>query len=296
MTWDTTTPAGTEAVSQGDDRIREFKVDVQAGLRANDATLGNAGAFPGSDTANPKFHYRGLKGTTAQRPAAGNYGLYFNTDTGTLQRDNGSTWEDINVSAAVTTVDNAIARFDGTTGKLQNSLGVISDTGVLTGIVEIDGVTATDNTTGNTMWDAHTRSTGTSVGVRGVALSSVSGAISISSTTPTTIGVTATIVTSGRPVWVGLTAGTSTAYIGGSPSGTGTKNYIFGIYRDGTLISKHEIVIDAISTAMAIPPSSVWCIDTPSAASHAYTCRISPLVGSSGNATCDNVIIAAFEL
>ncbi len=95
MTWDITTPAGTEAVSQGDDRIREFKSDVQAGLRANDATLGNAGAFPGADTANPKFHYRGLKGTTAQRPAAGNYGLYFNTDTSTVQRDNGTTWEDV---------------------------------------------------------------------------------------------------------------------------------------------------------------------------------------------------------
>ena len=95
MTWDVTTPAGVEAVSQGDDRIREFKIDVQAAFKANDATLGDAGAFPGADTANPKFHYRGLKGTTAQRPAAGNYGLYVNTDTATIQRDNGTTWEDI---------------------------------------------------------------------------------------------------------------------------------------------------------------------------------------------------------
>ncbi len=100
MSWDVTTPAGTEAVSQGDDRIREFKVDVQASLRANDATLGNAGAFPGADVANPKYHYRGLKGTTAQRPAAGNYGLYVNTDTATIQRDNGSAWEDIGTTPA----------------------------------------------------------------------------------------------------------------------------------------------------------------------------------------------------
>lgn len=100
MTWDVTTPAGSDAVSQGDDKIREFKVDIQAALKANDATLGDAGAFPGASTAAPKYHYRGLKGTTAQRPAAGNYGLYVNTDTATIQRDNGTTWEDVATTPA----------------------------------------------------------------------------------------------------------------------------------------------------------------------------------------------------
>lgn len=96
MTWDTTTPSATDQRSGGAERIRTCKNDVQTALKANDATLGDEGVFPGpSPGSTPIYRYRGLKGTTAQRPAAGNYGLYYNTTTGTLQRDNGSTWEDV---------------------------------------------------------------------------------------------------------------------------------------------------------------------------------------------------------
>jgi len=94
MTWDTTTPAGSDLLSQGDDKIRELKTDLQTALKANDATLGDEGIFPVS-VSTPQYRYRGLKGTTAQRPTAGNYGYYWNTTTGTLQRDNGTTWEDV---------------------------------------------------------------------------------------------------------------------------------------------------------------------------------------------------------
>ncbi|MBI4397419.1 MAG: hypothetical protein HY548_10005, partial [Elusimicrobia bacterium] len=94
MTWDVTSPAGTEAISNGDDRIRELKTDIQTSLRGN-AAEGTEAIFPGSDTANPVFRYRGLSGTTAARPAAGQYGLYRNTTLNTLQRDNGTTWDDI---------------------------------------------------------------------------------------------------------------------------------------------------------------------------------------------------------
>lgn len=94
--WDTTTPAGSANISEGDDRIREMKVAIQEALKANDATLGDEGVFP-VDVNSPKYRYRGLKGTTAQRPTAGNYGFYYNTTTGTLQRDNGSTWDDITI-------------------------------------------------------------------------------------------------------------------------------------------------------------------------------------------------------
>lgn len=94
MVWDITTPLGTEAVSNGDDRIRELKEDVQTALRGDDAD-GVEAKFPGSDTANPVFRYRGLKGTTGARPAAGQYGLYFDQTRNALQRDNGSSWDDI---------------------------------------------------------------------------------------------------------------------------------------------------------------------------------------------------------
>lgn len=94
MVWDITTPAGSEAASSGDDRIRELKADVQTALRGDD-TEGVEAMFPGSDASNPVFRYRGLKGTTAARPASGQYGLYFDTLRNALQRDNGSAWEDI---------------------------------------------------------------------------------------------------------------------------------------------------------------------------------------------------------
>lgn len=94
MTWDITTPAGTEAKSLGDDRIRELKTDLQSAFRA-DAASGVEAVFPGSDTAHPVFRYRGLRDTTAARPAAGQYGLYFDTTRNALQRDNGSSWADI---------------------------------------------------------------------------------------------------------------------------------------------------------------------------------------------------------
>lgn len=94
MSWDITLPAGSEAVSNGDNRIRELKTDLQTALRGN-TTDGLEAKFPGSDAANPVFRYRGLKGTTAARPAFGQYGLYHNETLNTIQRDNGSAWEDV---------------------------------------------------------------------------------------------------------------------------------------------------------------------------------------------------------
>lgn len=94
MSWDITAPAGSDAVSNGDDKIRELKTDLQTSLRG-DTTDGLEGKFPGSDTSNPIFRYRGLKGTTAARPATGQYGLYHNETLNTIQRDSGTNWEDI---------------------------------------------------------------------------------------------------------------------------------------------------------------------------------------------------------
>ncbi len=87
--WDETTPTGSEAISQGDDRIREMK-------EALGDALADEGVFPGpSPSTAPVFRYRGRKGTTAGRPTAGDYGFYANTTLNTLQRDNGSSWEDV---------------------------------------------------------------------------------------------------------------------------------------------------------------------------------------------------------
>jgi len=90
MTWDVTKPAGTRNRSLGDDDIREFKTDLQTALQAY-------GNFPVS-TTSPEYHYQGQRGDTASRPTNGEGGLYFDTDTEELLRDNGSSWERVAIN------------------------------------------------------------------------------------------------------------------------------------------------------------------------------------------------------
>lgn len=103
MVWDIAVPAGVDPVSSGDDVIRAMKSDLQNAFRGQD-TDGVEAIFPGSDTSLPIYRYRGLKGATGARPTAGQYGLYFDTSRNSLQRDNGSAWEDIATAIPAGTV------------------------------------------------------------------------------------------------------------------------------------------------------------------------------------------------
>lgn len=94
MTWDITTPLGSDPATQGAANIRQLKADLQTALRGGDVE-GVEAKFPGSDTSNPVFRYRGLKGATAARPTPGEYGLFFDSTRNVLQRDNGSSWDDV---------------------------------------------------------------------------------------------------------------------------------------------------------------------------------------------------------
>src|SRR5262245_50348268 len=84
-----------------------------------------------------------LRGTAASRPLATAVAigtLYFSTDTQVTEQSDGTTWNTYSPAAGSSTVvgpgsatDEALARFDGTTGKLlQNSSITLSDTGALT--------------------------------------------------------------------------------------------------------------------------------------------------------------------
>lgn len=88
--WDVTTPAGSEAKSLGDDRIREFKSDIQTALQYE-------GDFPGPDTTNPRFLYTPSTGTTLLRPTGSTNTargmLFINKSSGTIEQYNGSTWD-----------------------------------------------------------------------------------------------------------------------------------------------------------------------------------------------------------
>ncbi len=98
--WDTSTPAGPDPLSQGDDKIREMKTAIQEALRAGavagDNLEGVEAVFPGTNPSSaPVYRYRGLKDSTVNRPTAGQYGLFFDDTRNVLQRDNGTSWDDI---------------------------------------------------------------------------------------------------------------------------------------------------------------------------------------------------------
>lgn len=91
MTWNVATPADTESIRQGASRIRELKNDLVTALSTE-------GIFPGPVPGAPVFRWAPRTGGTAARPANDpvNPGtLYVNTDTGSIQQDNGTTWNDI---------------------------------------------------------------------------------------------------------------------------------------------------------------------------------------------------------
>ena len=137
--WDVTTPAGTDPKSQGDDRIRELKTAIQEALRGG-TTDGLEALFPGSaPTTAPVFHYRGLRGTTGAKPASGQYGLYVNTTSGMVERDNGTTWDVIAKGLHVT---------KGTA--LASSLGVVT----LPETTDSFLVSGTETVTSITGWSA----------------------------------------------------------------------------------------------------------------------------------------------
>ena len=87
MTWDTSTPLGSSNVREGDNVLRELWADMETALQSH-------GRFP-IDANDPKYVYFGGKGTTAERTAIsnGDGGLFFDTDTSELYRDNDSTWD-----------------------------------------------------------------------------------------------------------------------------------------------------------------------------------------------------------
>jgi hypothetical protein len=92
--------------------------------------------------------------TTTQRDALGavNGTLIYNTTNGRFEKYESSTWQAVTTSGAgsgdvvgsLIATDNAVARFDGTSGKLiQNSTAVISDNGSMTITPSSSGTTLT---------------------------------------------------------------------------------------------------------------------------------------------------------
>lgn len=215
------------------------------------------------------------------------------------------------VTGPVASIDGNVAVYEGSTGKVIRLSGVNIDTSnnmtdvnnfETIGDVTISGTgTHTISTEfGNASYDAVTRSNGTSVGIRGVAISAESGSVTETTTTFQDIGVTATLTSTGRPIFVGLTCDSSDGQIecyldsGSGNAGSGK----IRIKRDGSVIylTTPSVVTEATSTlGFTIPPSSIWTITTVAAGTYDFTCEIA---GAAANLAINvNAIkIVAFEL
>lgn len=106
-------------------------------VRGNDNVLRKAYVAHDADAT---IHVQ--SSTLAARPAAGIVGRKWMTVDGTSVRmwyDTGATWiESGNVIGPASSTDNAVARFDSTTGRLlQDSVVLIGDTGAVTGVTAL---------------------------------------------------------------------------------------------------------------------------------------------------------------
>lgn len=190
-----------------------------------------------------------------------------------------------------------------------NDLNVGNDT-TIGGNVEIQGTGphVVDPSFANENWEKIDRPSGATPGLRGVAISPECGPVTETTTTPQDIGVTATLDTIGRPVFVGLTCDASEGFFRGSPDTSTTDFYPFNVtiqlLRNGTIIYEAHFAITATNSITGgaaypfdIPPSAIWTIDTPPAGTNAYTCRFAPSSSSGASeANCDDVKIVAFEI
>jgi len=132
-----------------------------------------------------------------------------------------------------------------------------------------------------------TRSTGTSVGTGGVAVSGSSGIFNTTNTS-TFVQVTnlsVTLVTSGRPVVIFLTGDTTgtPAFIGGAG------NPEFQMQRNGTPFYIHS------QTNTVLPPGVINCFDSQVAGTYTYS-LFTKSFSAGQNASCQNCILIAYEL
>lgn len=129
------------------------------------------------------------------------------------------------------------------------------------------------------------RSTGSSVAALGVAVSGSSGGYVASNTTITAVtSLQVTIVTTGKPVWIGCISDGS-ASIWGSITGATCQAYI---YRGGTSIAAFQ------STVSQYPGTTVSTVDVVAAGTYTYTIQMNCDPGGSYKFLASKLV--AYEL
>jgi hypothetical protein len=171
----------------------------------------------------------------------------------------------------------------------------------ITGSVQfVSGTNVTLSQTGSAIT---INASGSSFG--GIVTSSSSGAFITSSTSYTAVtGLSVTITTHGRPIWIGLIADGTTsassieAFCGGT-GGSGCTTSM-QILRGATVVATSQVVItvnptSTLSRTSDVPVSSLNHIDAPSAGTYTYTVQIKTN-NAVNSASIYNGILVAYEL
>jgi len=225
----------------------------------------------------------------------------------TLVNDGISAWSLVSKkNTPRATADNTLLRSDGTNGYIQGSGVVVDDSNNITGAASLTtsaAITAggaltgasTNAATANVFWETVTRSTGTSVSARGIAISSESGNVVSTANSEEDFGVTATITTVGRPIWVGITCDASGGVLELNDLGA-TAGGTLRIKRDGTTIySVHYDQNVASGLSSMGTACTCWTISNPGAGTYAFTATIQADSGVT-SMSIDDLKIIAFEL
>lgn len=131
----------------------------------------------------------------------------------------------------------------------------------------------------------------------GQQISSSSGSFSTTSTSYVDVtNLSVSITTTGRPVFIGIIADTTAAYLGSSNTSGGTNGSSFKIVRGSTdiMISSLRSDNSSATSISRVPPSSVWHIDTPS--SGTYTYKVQCISNSGVSTSAINCKLIAYEL
>jgi hypothetical protein len=138
----------------------------------------------------------------------------------------------------------------------------------------------------------------------GQQISASCGVFTTTSTTAVPVtNLTVTIITTGRPIMIGLqnscTAPGSEGQIGANTNGNG--GLILSLYKGAALISNYTLAFTAEPNdgwttypTLTTPPPSVFLIDPVAAGTYTYTVKLQALPGSL--AYCDFVQLFAYEL
>jgi hypothetical protein len=150
--------------------------------------------------------------------------------------------------------------------------------------------------------DLALRTTGSTVGAGGVAISASCGNnVSTTNTSPTQVpNLSVTITTTGRPVMISLQPdGTlnSFSYIRAFATSGGQSGALFDIYRGSTQIAEVEVGLGNLGSIAnnVIPCGALHVLDIVSAGTYTYTCQF--YVGGGANqAVVNNSVLIAYEI